>query len=175
MARRGRKPEPTVLKLARGNPGKRPIDAESEPQLPPPDESPPPPSADPNDDPAALTGPALQEWNRLRPVLIDAGVLTSGDEFVFHTYCRLVGEVHEFERKCAETKLEDAVKLGYTGHLYRLRNQVKQYAAELGLTPSSRSTVKVAPALRRDRAEKTDENDDKRKKYFGARRGPHPA
>lgn len=162
MGRRGPKPAPGILKLARGNPGKRAIPEEA--QLPPAEAE--RPAAD---QAGALTGEALKEYTRLRPVLIDAGVLTIADEFTFETYCRLVGEVRAYEVKCAEAKLEDAHRLGYTGHLHKLRAQVKQYAAELGVTPSSRASVKVAPSLRRTRAEAVDRNDGKRKKYFGRR------
>lgn len=157
MGRRGPKKTPGVLSIARGNPGKRPI--VEEPELPAAEPTPPPPGA--------LVGEGLKEYERLRPVLIDAGMLTSGDEFTFETYCRLVGEVHEFERKCAELKLEDAHRLGYTGHLFKLRGQAKQYAAELGLTPSSRGGVKIASDVRRKRSEEVDKNAAKRDKYFG--------
>lgn len=171
MGRRGPRSQSVELKIARGNPGDHKL--EPEPQLPAATAAP----ADATAEKHApdLAGAALAEWDRLRQVLIDAGVLTTGDEAVFLQYCRLVGEIAEYETKVVKVELEDAHRLGYAGHLMKLRNQFRQFAAELGLTPSSRSGVKVAPTVRLQRAQATDKNEGKRRKYFGTRGRSRPA
>ena len=60
----GRPPTPTHLKLLRGNPGKRPIRPEPQPEQPP---TPPEP-------PDFLTGYAFDEWRRVAPELHRLGL-----------------------------------------------------------------------------------------------------
>src|SRR5687767_4695112 len=113
MGRRGPRKEPAALTILRGNPGKRPIP--EQPDLPEAEASP--------ADKGGLTGVALEEYERLRPVLIDAGVLTSVDEWVFEQYCRLTGELADLEKKVAAVQIEDAVSLGYMKWLHSWRAQ----------------------------------------------------
>lgn len=132
MGRRGTKNTPTALKIARGNPGHRAINHE-EPELAPVADATPP---------AGLPKRALAEWKRLAPELIKSGVLTVGDLDTFETYCRLVADCVQVEALVKKHGIQVSQSQGYTGLLIKLRAQKKQYAAELGLTPSSRSGVK---------------------------------
>ena len=136
MGQRGPRAKPTALKVARGNPGRRAVN-EEEPDLPAP-------VAGSEEPPAHLSKRAKQEWRRLYTTLTDSGVLTEGDLDTFGTYCAIVGDCADYEAKVTKVGLEDALKLGYAGMVLKLRAQKKQYAAELGLTPASRSGVNSA-------------------------------
>jgi len=136
MGQRGPRPQPTAFRVARGNPGRRTIN-EAEPDLPAP--------AVGSEKPQAhLSKRAQAEWRRLYAPLAASGVLTEGDLDTFATYCALVGDCAEYEAKVRKVGLEDGLKLGYSGMVLKLRAQKKQYAAELGLTPASRSGVSRA-------------------------------
>jgi len=131
---RGRKPQPTRLKILKGNPGKRRLPA-NEPQLPVT------PTACPKD----VRGDARTEWDRLAPVLVSAGVLTVGDLTAFREYCLLTGEVRAMERLIKRVGQATAHRLGYVNAVLKLRKEWRALAVELGLTPSARSRVKAAP------------------------------
>jgi P27 family predicted phage terminase small subunit len=148
---RGRKPTPTALKLERGNPGHRPINAE-EPVL----------AAASAIVPSGLKGRARKEWTRLANELITKGVLTVGDMHAFEEYCTLVGEVDSYEKLIRRVGRETAHRLGYANYLLKLRTQLRQQAAHLGLTPSSRSGVKAVKIV----ATKS-EAQTKRERFFG--------
>lgn len=132
MGRRGPQPQPTALKLERGNPGKRPVN-NFEPELAPATAAVPP----------TLKGRARKEWTRLADELISKGVLTVGDMHAFEEYCTLVGEVDSYEKYISKVGRPEAHRLGYANYLLKLRTQLRQQAAHLGLTPSSRSGVKA--------------------------------
>jgi P27 family predicted phage terminase small subunit len=132
MGRRGPKPQPSVLQIVRGNPGRRPPNT-AEPELAPAK----------RDVPAGLKGSAKKEWLRLIDELTTKGVLTVGDLRSFEQYCRIVGEVDAYEKLIARVGREAAHKLGYANYLLKLRTQERQERAHLGLTPSSRSGVKT--------------------------------
>lgn len=150
MGRRGPQPQPTVLKLARGNPGRRPLNHD-EPELP----------AASRGVPKGMTGKAKEEWVRLIDVLTDSGVLTVGDMDAFEEYCWIVGDVHEYRQLVRKVGKEQATAMGYANHLNKLRLQKRQQAAHLGLTPSSRSGVKSVGAVKKDEAA------EKRARFFG--------
>lgn len=133
MGRRGPQPQPTQLKIARGNPGRRPLNPD-EPQL----EAPSVASRKP---PASLKGRAKKEWIRLADELISKGLLTVGDLTTFEQYCRLVGDVDAYERLITRVGRARAHELGYANYLLKLRTQLRQQSAHMGLTPSSRSGV----------------------------------
>jgi P27 family predicted phage terminase small subunit len=155
MGRRGPQPQPTALKLERGNPGQRRLN-EDEPEL----EAPPLADA-----PARLKGRALVEWDRLVKELITKGVLTVGDMHAFEQYCVLVGEVEDYEKLIKRVGREEAHAKGYANYILRLRAQVLQQASHLGLTPSSRSGVKVV------KPQTVQEAHAKRERFFGTGAG----
>src|SRR5687768_13401318 len=105
MGRRGPQPQPTVFKIERGNPGRRPLNQE-EPELAAPTAKVPP----------ALTGRAKAEWIRLADELIAKGVLTVGDMHGFEQYCTLVGDIDRYEKLIRKVGLESAHSLGYANY-----------------------------------------------------------
>ena len=74
---RGRKPQPTALKVLRGNPGKRPLNL-AEPVHAPLSETCPEEVSDPV---------ARAEWDRVAPLLIARGQVTVVDRGVLMGYC----------------------------------------------------------------------------------------
>jgi P27 family predicted phage terminase small subunit len=75
---RGPPPTPNVIKILRGNPGKRRIGVEPEPQI---DESAP-------EAPSFLTGYAADEWWRVAPELHRLRLLTVVDVMPLAAYCQ---------------------------------------------------------------------------------------
>ncbi|MDB4914060.1 MAG: hypothetical protein JWM95_1704 [Gemmatimonadetes bacterium] len=154
MGLRGPKPQPTALKLERGNPGHRPVNAD-EPDLPAPTTAAKAP-------PRALAGLALAEWNAHVDILIERGVLTSADMYAFRQYCQLVGEVDALEQKLSAMKAWTDKRLKMANYLLKLRNRLAQQSAAIGLTPSSRSGVKAVKVAAKDAATM------KRERFFGS-------
>lgn len=134
MGRRGPRPQPTKLRLLRGNASHRPVNGD-EPEIRPPSET---------TAPADLTGAGKEEWNRLVVELVGSGLLTMADMMIFQLYCQAVGEIETYQRMATEAGPELAIAKGYQGMLVKLRAQAKAFAAELGLSPASRSSVKRA-------------------------------
>ena len=83
----GRTPQPTAVKQARGNPGKRRLN-EWEP-MPPQGEVQPPPT---------LQGEALDVWKREAPIAIAMRTLTTADVTLFSMYCESVAEYAMLQR-----------------------------------------------------------------------------
>ena len=132
----GRKPNPTALRRANGNPGKRAYNS-AEPDLP---------SGMP-DCPPHLSDAATAEWHRIATYLHDAGVLTLVDRAALAAYCQAYGRWVEAEEKLRETPLLFKTPSGYIqqspwlGIANRQLELMGRYMAELGLTPASRSRV----------------------------------
>ena len=136
---RGRKPQPTALRRAKGNPGKRgynhdePVPPEGLPDCPP-----------------HLSDEARAEWQRLAQSLYDMGVLTSVDRGALAAYCQSWARWVEAEEKLKETPALIKTPSGYVQQNPWLSVSNKQlelmgrYMAELGLTPASRSRVTLA-------------------------------
>jgi phage terminase small subunit len=139
--KRGRKPQPAALKLARGNPGKRPIQPEVE--LPPgvPDR----PTFDGFDEMAVV------EWDRV-VAFLPPGVLSPADQMVLAGYCMLVSM---WQRAVARLKYdqsaEPVVRLTY--------QEMRKAAAVFGIGPAERSRVKATKP--------GNENDIRSKRFFG--------
>jgi P27 family predicted phage terminase small subunit len=156
MATRGRKPKPSHLKLVTGNPGRRPLN-EQEPR--PPKKLP--------DPPAHLSAAALEEWQRVAPMLNTLGVLTLADRGVLATYCQSWGRLCQAESALAKlaradpnghglivkTKNGNAVQNPLVGIANKAANDMARFAAELGMTPSARSRVKVGDGEAADPAD----------------------
>ena len=125
---------PTILRVLKGNPGKRSIN-DREPVLDPPDDSTPP---------GDLQGEGFAEWNRLYGQLVEKGVLTSGDITTFHEYCYVKTELARYKRAARKCSAESAIQKGLLKAQISLRQQLRQLAGDLGLNPSSRSGVKAS-------------------------------
>ena len=137
---RGRKPLPTKLKAARGNPGKRPLNAD-EPQY----------AAGAGGPPELLDEVGRAEWERVSAMLTASGVLTQADRGVLTMYCDAWSRWVQASEKVKET---GEVLEGRTGAYYqnpylgianRAADRVAKCAALLGLDPSSRSRLAVPP------------------------------
>ena len=134
---RGRKPKPAALKELEGNPGKRAINPE--PKF----------SSRMPRCPEHLTGEARKEWKRVVHELHYAGLLKVTDRAVLAAYCQAWADWVE---ACRE--LDGAAKVCTTDKGYEYPNpwigirngameSLRKMMAELGMTPSSRSRVKV--------------------------------
>lgn len=133
---RGRKPTPTPLRILRGNPGKRALNRNE------PTPAPTIPEA-----PAHLTPAALEEWDRIAPVLLEQGLLTDLDRAGLAAYC--VAYARWIEAEESVRKLGVLVKSpnGFPVHspylaiANRAMEQMQRLLAEFGMSPSSRSRV----------------------------------
>jgi P27 family predicted phage terminase small subunit len=136
---------PTHLKLIRGNPGKRPIPVEPEPEVP---ESMPEP-------PPFLAGYARDEWWTTGPHLVRLGLLTLVDLQVFAAYCQSYATWRTALETLAAMAERDATTRGLLVKRQdgnAARNPLVQiaanaaadmvrYAGEFGLTPVARSRI----------------------------------
>ena len=149
---RGRKPTPTNLKLLRGNPGKRPINA-NEPK----------PAPKAPGMPAWLSTEARNEWRRVVPELDKLGLLAKVDRGALAAYCETWATfvaathlVHEhgivYMRKVDEVTDMDGRVIEI--HVAPAKNpalivardaaaQIRAFCSEFGLTPSARTRIDV--------------------------------
>ncbi len=84
MGRRGPKPEPASVKVAKGNSGHRPIGTDPTPQ----EQAATAASAPKVEPPAWLKGDGLKVWKRLAPRLIGQKLLFNIDADTFGRYCK---------------------------------------------------------------------------------------
>lgn len=94
--------------------------------------------------PSWLAKDARAEWRRVAPILVERDVLTEGDLGALAAYCDAVGQLIAASRQIA---VDGMVIAGKKHPLMTTtvaaRNQIRQLAAELGLTPISRSRPAV--------------------------------
>jgi P27 family predicted phage terminase small subunit len=133
---RGRKPQPTALRRANGNPGKRGWN-HAEPV---------PPEGLP-DCPEHLSEAATAEWHRLAGALHGMGVLSVVDRGALAAYCQAWGRWVEAEEKLKATPPMVRTPNGHVQQSPWMSVANKQlelmgrYMAELGLTPAARSRI----------------------------------
>ncbi|OYW33058.1 MAG: hypothetical protein B7Y12_03850 [Rhizobiales bacterium 24-66-13] len=93
--------------------------------------------------PTWLAREAKAEWRRVIPGLVNRRIITTTDLGTLENYCVAIGQVRQIQRRLQEIG-------GIDLQLMRLQNQTmataRQHAAELGLTPVSRSR----PTIRED-------------------------
>lgn len=138
---KGRKPEPSALKLLRGLPGKRALS---------PDE--PKPSALAGVPPPDWLDPeAADEWRRLAPMLERLGILTETDTQALSAYCEAWATWKQATQKIRQFGMVINGKDGdlpvvspYVKIAEKAFAQVKGMLIEFGMTPSSRTRVHVA-------------------------------
>lgn len=145
----GRRPKPTAMKMAEGNPGKRPLN-KHEPH--------PKPGAPCK--PPLLTGDASDEWDRIVPQLLTLGLLTEVDGKALAAYCVSYGRWAAAEIEIARhgllvdtpmgLKVNPAVRIARDA-----MSQLKQFLIEFGLSPASRSRLIVAPPEKQKREDES--------------------
>jgi P27 family predicted phage terminase small subunit len=136
---RGRKPVPNVLKLHRGNPGRRPI----RPDVDVPDGL---PAA-----PEHLDAVAMKEWNRIAPLLLKSRLLSGIDGAALGAYCTAYSRWAQAERMLQKTGLLVKAPSGYpiispyVSISNKAMSQMTKMLVEFGMSPSSRA--RVAPGV----------------------------
>ena len=162
VAVRGRKPTASVLKILRGNPGRRPLNPD-EPQ---------PEALDPVCPPELLEPPARAEWERAIVRAIATGHVTAADRALAIAHCELWATWL--------SQLADAVRhphvIAAGKNNYPMPNPARvmanktlqllaQVDEKLGFSPTSRSRVTV------HRRTSTPRLDKQRAQFFGVQRG----
>lgn len=141
----GRKPKPTALKVFNGNPGHKPLN-KREPQ---------PRQALPRC-PAHLDDVAKREWRRIIREVRDIGMMTALDRVGLAVYCVLWSRWVTAEEQLVKTGLVIKTTSGniiqnpLLGIANRAQAELRRWAVEYGLTPSSRSRLSVPEAATED-------------------------
>lgn len=136
----GPAPTPTETKRRRGNPGKRPLNAEE-----------PKPDLKCPEAPKILQGEASLEWIRITRLLTHLGLIAETDLAVITTYCVAWGEFCD-----AQDELNNAgtltVEVGENGAMQphaalSIRRKAEKtlltMAGQLGLSPAARTRIQV--------------------------------
>jgi len=153
MGRRGPPPQPTALRLLKGNPGKRRINTR-EPR---------PPTTTPSC-PRWLCPEAKRAWREIVPVLKAMRILTRIDRDALAAYCQSYarwkaaeeflsqhGEVYPIRDERGNVRYMQPFP-----QVFIARSQLqilRSYQQEFGMTPSARTRVQVIPSLVRDPVE----------------------
>lgn len=151
MGRRGPKPEPASVKLAKGKSGRRPIGIDPSPE----EQAKATASAVQIKPPAWLKKDGLTVWNRLAPRLIAQKLLFQIDAETFARYCKnfarwlkmqerldKMGEIYEIETASGIVRRADPAFL--IGD--RLERQLVTAEAVFGLNPAERQRLFAARA-----------------------------
>jgi P27 family predicted phage terminase small subunit len=137
----GRPPIPTAISIARGNPGKRPINI-NEPQPPPADCTP----------PETLSDVGVEKWLELTDLLTKMGVFTLADRSAIERYCLLHEQWMIVVKYVRENGMTQVTQTGYSqltaeGSLFKsLPGDLLKLEQQFGMTPAARSSLKVTDA-----------------------------
>ena len=144
MGKRGPAPEPTHLKIIKGNPGHRPLN-EKEPKPCPIFKLPPAPKW--------MDKYAKAEWRRMGKILMRIGVLTEADLGSFTNYCCTYARWRHAEENVIAHFKEEGTYLVGSGFrkqrhpelitIEKALGQMLQFAQQFGMTPSARTSIKV--------------------------------
>jgi P27 family predicted phage terminase small subunit len=132
------KPVPTALKLVRGNPGKRPLNA---------NEPTPPALAEARQPPDWLSPAAQKHWPDIAGQLHEAGILTSIDVAALGLYCEAFARWRDANAQIVRfgTVVKSPsgypIQSPYLAIANKAHEQMTKLLAEFGMTPSSRSRV----------------------------------
>lgn len=142
----GRRPQPTALKVLRGNPGKRPLNVD-EPQIPAADPSFDDPPAELADDAGAAT-----EWRRVAPILRAAGLVSATERAALTALCQQWSRYLAAHAQvialgmCIETTKSVPIPNPYLLVADRALTHCSRLWSELGLTPSGRARARKLPS-----------------------------
>ena len=141
----GPPPTPNVVKLLKGNPGKRRIGREPEPEI----------AADVPEPPSFLTGFAADEWWRVAPELYRLKLLTVVDVMPLAAYCVAYARWRQAEEALAKMGEKDQVTgaLLITSSLGDARvnplvrvaasaaDAMVSFAGHFGMSPAARARI----------------------------------
>ena len=143
MGKRGTKPEPTHLKLLKGNPGKRPLNKNEPKPVPVAPKS-----------PYWMRSTAKTLWKHLAPQLERLGLLTGVDGAAFEAACESYATWVHCEKFLIKNGFTYEVETK-SGTVIQQRPEVlignkallafKAFCTEFGLTPSSRAGIDLKP------------------------------
>lgn len=139
MPRGGHNAKPSAIKALTGNPGRRPLNP-NEPK-PTPGEPAMPTDLD-------RTGRAV--WKRTAPILAGMGVLTEADADLLMLSCHAYAQWRQASAALRQIAPADPTyrKVAFT--VEKSRDQMRLLAGELGLSPTSRSRLNIAPQPHED-------------------------
>jgi len=135
----GRKAVPTATKILNGNPGKRALndrEAEPPPKLP--------------RAPTYLSKAAKAEWRRMGGRLLEVGLMTALDETALAAYCQAFSNWVDANKEIQEqgatvwTAQGGLARSPWVSIAAEAWKEMTRMLGEFGMTPSSRSKVKVA-------------------------------
>jgi P27 family predicted phage terminase small subunit len=142
---RGRKPKPTVQRVLEGTPGKRKLNPAEAPIPAPPDAFDEPPTG------LGVNAHAITEWRRLAPLLRKVRLVTEADRAALLALCVEWARYLDATAEVARLGMVVKAPSGYPMPNPYLPIATRALAAciklwpELGLTPSSRSRVRITP------------------------------
>jgi P27 family predicted phage terminase small subunit len=144
---RGPAPQPTALKVLRGNPGKRALNAnEPKPEIKRPY------------CPPYLDEVAKKEWRRLMPILMRMKVLTEADYVALGNLCQAYSTMIKAQQQLSSTGLLLKTPSGYVQQsplvsIVRAQMEViNRLCTEFGLTPSARTRLVTPEATEKPKS-----------------------
>lgn len=93
--------------------------------------------------PSWLSKFAKSEWRRIMPLLVERRILTAADMGSVENYCVAIGRVREIEKQFSLAG--GAIDPVFCRMQDKAIQTARQLAAELGLTPVSRSRPTIRP------------------------------
>lgn len=148
----GRRPKPLAMHQLNGNPrhfSQADLKGDNNPQ----------PNVGEPEMPRYLTKAGRREWKRIVPLLFKVGVLTEIDGLALAGYCDNVATIEamrkdirkngytfvsKFEDKHGNVVMGDIKPNPAVGMLFKAEGMMKSFLIEFGLTPASRSRLKIA-------------------------------
>ena len=133
---RGRKPQPTELKIIRGNPGKRPLNNDE-----------PKPKKNIPDPPEHIQGDAKKEWDRITQELYKVGLITDVDCVAMAAYCQCYQRWIQAEEGITKSGLMvkttngNIIQSPLVGIANKSMLMMHKFLVEFGMTPSSRTRI----------------------------------
>lgn len=145
MAKPGRKPKPTAMRIREGNKGHRPLNQDE----------PVPPPGTPHC-PTWLPADAKTVWYETLPMLQEMGVMSLIDGAALENYCQVMARWRRAEQFLAKhgscyaatnkTGQKYLAQYPQVNEAAKLLALVKAYQQEFGMTPSARSGLHVEKA-----------------------------
>lgn len=113
--------------------------------------SPPARGVSPGKPPAWMPANAKAEWRRVMPILTERRILTDADLGSLENYCLAIGQVRDCQKAITRARKmfvqsDRSAPRPHPGFrlMHEAMRQARQLAAELGLTPVSRSRPAIA-------------------------------